>query len=68
MEEISKNITWCNLHSHGQFSQAQSHIVIQIMYVCTYVCTYVSLYVAYHELISYSATYALSSTSHAEHY
>ena len=26
MEDISKNITRCNLHAHGRFSQARSHI------------------------------------------
>ena len=27
-KDISENITWCNLRSHGRFSQARSHIVI----------------------------------------
>ena len=27
-KDISKNITWCNLCSHGRFSQAQSHMYI----------------------------------------
>ena len=25
-KDIAKNITWCNLHSHGGFLKAQSHI------------------------------------------
>ena len=27
-KDISENITQCNLHSHGQFLQAQSHLLM----------------------------------------
>ena len=37
-KDISKNITWCNVHSHGWFLQARSHINTsfdrQIMLIC----------------------------------
>ena len=63
MEDISKNVTRCNLRSYGRFSQARSQIIVDVMGFCKNYSIFTTAYCKLVEVEKFCGFYGLIGSS-----